>query len=199
MICNERVRGQVKLGLAHPLSPLARRPFLGARHYPLRATPHPIAGREVAGGMRAEPRPSPRRRNDALSAYWPRPSQRTAQLARGHDLGAIGGGRGGRGGRGNAHAQAAVRTSRSRPHGGSLASLRSRRSFLLPVLIEPGVFGRLGGAQYPPRSGSWRSPARSPPRSPASSRPRRPRPTPPLPDSVHSPLTAEVANARPFQ
>ena len=42
-----------------------------------------------------------------------------------------------------------VRTSRSRPHGRSLAPLRSQRSFVQPGLIEPDVFGLLVDAEAP--------------------------------------------------
>ena len=48
-----------------------------------------------------------------------------------------------------------VRTSRSRPHGQSFASLPSQRAFVPPMLIDPYVFGRRGGTQSPPQSGPW--------------------------------------------
>jgi len=42
---------------------------------------------------------------------------------------------------------------RRRPHGWRLASSRPRRPFVLPVSIEPSVFGWFDGAQHPPQSG----------------------------------------------
>ena len=98
---------------------------------------------------------------------------------KGHSFRAIGGGSGGRGP--SATRKGSVRTSRSRPHGRRLASLRSQRSFVPPVSIEPGVFGlarRRGDARRSPPGRAHANAARSRlplhPRGVRLSGPRRP-------------------------
>ena len=87
----------------------------GACQLPVSRRTPSAAGRIVTGGMRAEPRPSPHRRNHACGAlHRPRPSPGSALIARRHDLRA--GGRWLRRARQCPRA-GSVRTSRSRPHG----------------------------------------------------------------------------------
>ena len=106
--------------LANPLPLLARRPLLPpvtTRFATSAPDRRPGSDRRHA----LPPPPSPRRRNHAHGAsHRPRPSQGSARAARGHCLRAIGGGRGP-----SATRKDSASTSRSRPHGRSLASLHS--------------------------------------------------------------------------
>ena len=124
--------------LAHPLPPLARRPLLPpvtTRFATSAPDRRPGSDRRYP---RLEPHPSPRRRNHARGvSHRPRPSQGSARVARGHCLRAIGEWRGGRGP--SATRKDSDSTSRSRPHGRSLASLHS-----LATLVRAAGVDRAG-------------------------------------------------------